>query len=377
MAGRLRVGVIGANLDVSWAAVTHLPALAGLPGFKLTAVSTQRADSAEAAAVCWGAQHAFTDVDELITHPDVDVVTVSVQLPGRGDLVSRAIGAGKHVYCEWPLAIDGAEAARLRDLAEAKGVRHIVGLQNRYHPAVRLARELVAGGEIGEVLSATLSYSAARSHLPGNRLPQRMVWLVDRERGVNDLTILAAHALDLFGTVVGGFRELSALLAVRTPRLAVDETGEELTVTSPDQILVHGELDSGAVAAVQIMIGTPAGAGARVEILGRTGRLTLYTTTANLIGGEFVATLSRGHGPPAVLEIPERHRGPLLAAPVAAANVAANYARLAEAVRTGAPLSPDFATAARLHRLVDTIAAAAATGRRMPVTPSASPPASQ
>ncbi|SDQ29717.1 Gfo/Idh/MocA family protein [Thermostaphylospora chromogena] len=374
-AGRLRVGVIGANPDVGWAAATHLPVLAELPDFELTAVATRRAESAEAAAARWGARHAFTDLDELIAHPDVDVVTVSIQLPARDDLVTRVIDAGKHVYCEWPLAINGAEAARLRDLADAKGVRHIVGLQNRHHPAVRLARELVAAGEIGEVLSATFSYSAARSHLPGDRLPRRMIWLVDRERGANDLTILSAHALDLFGTVVGGFRELSALLSIRTPRMVVDETGEELAVTSPDQILIHGELDSGAVAAVQIMIGTPAGAGARMDILGRTGRLTLQTTTANLIGGEFVAALARAGRPPTILEIPERHRGPLPAASVAAGNVAVNYVLLAEAIRTGAPLSPDFTTATRLHRLVDTIAEAASTGRRTPVTLSASPPA--
>jgi predicted dehydrogenase len=368
MAKPLRVGVLGANAVHSWAAVTHLPALSALTGsepVELHAVATTRMDTAAQSAAQWGAELAFDNAKELIEHPDVDAVTVSVQLPHRGELVENVIAAGKHVYCEWPLAIDATAAARLRHLADKAGVQHAIGLQGRHHGAIRYLRDLLAGDEIGEVLSATLTYSAPRSHLSGNVIPQRMIWLADRWRAVNDLTIVGGHAIDMFRSAVGDFGELSALLATRTPSLVVAETGEEIAMTSPDHVLIQGELRSGAVASVQIMMGTSAGTGIRIEVFGRTGRLSIQSARTSLVGSELMLALVRGDEEPSVLPVPDSYRAILPDSPPAVANVGHVYAGLAGAVSTGVPAIPNFDTATELHQLIDSIVIAAETGQRV------------
>src|SRR5262249_41686898 len=110
---KIRVGIGGANPQRGFASVAHIPALQALPDFEITAVCTSRQESAEAAARHLGARLAFSDCDKLAQHPDVDLVTVSVKVPDHYRPVMAAIEPGKHVYTEWPLGPDIAEALRL------------------------------------------------------------------------------------------------------------------------------------------------------------------------------------------------------------------------------------------------------------------------
>src|SRR3546814_10094255 len=71
---KLRVGVIGANLQGSWGASAHLPALAALDELETVAVATSHMESAKATAARYGVAHAFDDPRKLAEHPDVDVV---------------------------------------------------------------------------------------------------------------------------------------------------------------------------------------------------------------------------------------------------------------------------------------------------------------
>src|SRR3546814_20345515 len=106
---KVRVGVIGANLQGSWGASAHLPALAALDELETVAVATSHMESAKATAARYGVAHAFDDPRKLAEHPDVDVVSVCVRVPAHRELVMLALEAGKHVYCEWPLGRDTDE----------------------------------------------------------------------------------------------------------------------------------------------------------------------------------------------------------------------------------------------------------------------------
>src|SRR5690606_6419743 len=117
----LRVGVIGANPNGSWGSVAHLPALARLPQFTTTAVSTAHIETARETAKHFNIPKAFADPRSLAAHPDVDVVAIAVRVPAHNELVTIALDAGKHVYCEWPLGKTTAEAMALRDAADAAG----------------------------------------------------------------------------------------------------------------------------------------------------------------------------------------------------------------------------------------------------------------
>src|SRR5204863_4443461 len=81
-AQRIRVGIIGANPDRGWAAQAHIPALTSLSDdFEITALSTTRRESADAAGKLFGVPDAFDNHQELVNSPTVDVVAVTVKVP--------------------------------------------------------------------------------------------------------------------------------------------------------------------------------------------------------------------------------------------------------------------------------------------------------
>ena len=114
------MGVVGAHAERGWGRHIHLPALKALDDFEVTAVAARSPESARAAAEVWGAGRAYDDAAALMADPDVDLVTVVVQLPSRDGLVESAIAAGKHVYSEWPLALDAATAERFESAARRR-----------------------------------------------------------------------------------------------------------------------------------------------------------------------------------------------------------------------------------------------------------------
>lgn len=109
-----------------WAAGSHLPALAGLAGYEVTAVATTRQESADRVAADHGVPLAFAGAGPLVAHDEVDLVVVSVKAPEHAKVIRAALEAGKHVLSEWPLTVDPAEAAELAELASAAGVTHAV-----------------------------------------------------------------------------------------------------------------------------------------------------------------------------------------------------------------------------------------------------------
>src|SRR6202171_3749005 len=119
MGTNIRVGIVGATVTPGgsgWGAHAHVPALQALPDYELTAVCTAHEDTATASAAAFGAKLAFHNFDDMLGHADVDLVVVSVRVPGHYDLVTRALQAGKAVFCEWPLGADVAEAERMNNL---------------------------------------------------------------------------------------------------------------------------------------------------------------------------------------------------------------------------------------------------------------------
>ena len=166
----IRVGVVGAHPDRSWAKDSHIPSIGQVPGLKLTAVATRTEASAKAAAAVFGVTQWFTDAVELCRSDAVDLVSVCVKVPEHAAVVRAALAAGKHVYCEWPLGRSVEEAESLANEAEGAGVHHAIGLQGSASPAVRRARELIRTGSLGRLLSArvvstTAGYAAGAQHL--------------------------------------------------------------------------------------------------------------------------------------------------------------------------------------------------------------------
>src|SRR5438046_8983409 len=157
VAKRIRVRIIGDNPDRGWAVQAHIPALKSpSDDFEITALSTSRRESAVAAGKLFGVPLAFDNHQDLVNSDAVDVVAVTVKVPYHLELATAALGAGKAVYCEWPLGNGLQEAEQLAALAKQQGVLAVAGLQARAAPSVLYVRDLVRQGYVGEVLSTTL-----------------------------------------------------------------------------------------------------------------------------------------------------------------------------------------------------------------------------
>ena len=188
---KIRIGIVGASASRGFASIAHVPALQALSDFEISAVCTTRQESAEAAARHYGVPLAFSDPEQLARHSDVDLVTVSVKVPDHFRPVMAAIEAGKHVYCEWPLGRNTAEAVQMLEAADRRGVRHAVGLQGQASPAINYVRDLVVDGYVGRVLSATMIGCA-----PNWGATIERAYQADRANGANLMTITGGHTID-------------------------------------------------------------------------------------------------------------------------------------------------------------------------------------
>jgi predicted dehydrogenase len=206
----IRVGFIGMQIDRSWSAVAHVPALRAVPRYEIRAVSMTRQESTDAAAAHYGIPHAFAGHEALITSPEVDLVVVTTKVPAHLELVTAALEAGKHVYCEWPLGKGLAEARQMAELARTQGVRTVIGLQARVSPTVSYVRDLVRDGFVGEVLSSSL---IGQSMSWGERIEAPNAYLADRRNGATMLSISIGHALNAVCSVLGEMRQVAAILA--------------------------------------------------------------------------------------------------------------------------------------------------------------------
>ena len=352
MSDQIRVGIVGANAHRGWALDAHVPALRRLPGFTLAAISARTQALADEAQPVFQAQRAFGDSLALVRDPDIDLVAVTVKVPEHRAIVLAALEAGKHVYCEWPLGRDLAEA---EEMAAAVGPKShvLIGVQGCMSPAVRRAAELVREGAIGRpqvlrVFSPTAGW--------GPVAPPFYAYLQDKRNGATLEAIGGGHTLAVIDAVVGPYVEVDARNSTLRDKVRIDGTDEIVTRTCADHMFVLGKHTSGCVSSLEVVGGVPS-APFGFELVGETGTLKL---TSRHPGGFQVGRLSLETSfptdPPAPAVAPDLSGPP--------ANLSESYVRFAADIRSGARTVPDFTDAVRYTRLLEAIDAASADGRR-------------
>jgi predicted dehydrogenase len=360
----IRVGLIGAG--GRWGPRAHAPALKGVPDTELYAVCTAHADTARAAADKLGVMRAYGNDTELNADTQVEAVVVAVRVPAHYDLTKKAIEAGKHVFCEWPLGANTKEAEELAALARQKNVHTMVGLQRRAAPAYLYMRELIQQGYVGEVLAVNMM-------LMGSGVltrPSDRTWQRDVTLGANTLTITFGHVFDAMCMVVGELTEVSAMVSTQVPQWFETDTKRYVDVTSPDNIVVQGRFRNGAIVNAYCGVHPYHGSGHRLEIYGWEGTLAMIGGGEG--GGEQQRKIMGGRKEDKVLQeltVPERFKwvpeavrqdGP-------AYEVGQMWVKFAEAIRTGSAIETDFDHAVRRHRTLDMIARASETGQRQEI----------
>ena len=362
---RLGVGIIGVNPFRGWAATAHIPALRALPNYEIRALSASSAESARAAGEAFGVSAVFSDHEQMVIQPDIDLVAVTVKVPHHRELVSAAIAAGKAVYCEWPLGRDLDDARAMAALAAEQDVRTAIGLQGRQAPAIEFVQQLLSDGYVGEVLSTTM----VGLSIPGDVVVQPNAYMLDKTNGANLITISLGHSLDMLNFVLGEFAALSAVSDLRRPQITIEETGEQIVKTAADQIALVGTLTSGAVASIHIREAVAGGTGFLWEINGTEGTLRITGAAAVPEIVPLTVAGARGRSEPAELAVPAAltQKWPALTGLEGepAYNVGRAYAAFAADIDNGTHSVPDFADAVRRHEVIAAIERSAVSGERV------------
>jgi len=108
----------------------------------------------------------FSNLDELLNHPEIHVIDIATRPPGRVQLMRKALQAGKHLLAQKPLAVDLCEAYSVVEEAEARRLKVAINQNGRWAPPWRLASLLIRDGAIGEVQSVTHMYDTRMSWIP-------------------------------------------------------------------------------------------------------------------------------------------------------------------------------------------------------------------
>jgi 1,5-anhydro-D-fructose reductase (1,5-anhydro-D-mannitol-forming) len=184
------------------------PALTELDGAELVGVTSRDLGRAQEFAAKHGARLATTNVDELFADPELQIVYIATPNSLHASQVIAAAAAGKHVFCDKPLATSVAEARAAVDACQEADVKLGINFQTRYYPPTAEILDVVRSGALGEILLVDCAMA------PG-RFPFRD-WRTDRElAGLGTLNNLGVHAYDFVRYVLGAeIVEATALLDV-------------------------------------------------------------------------------------------------------------------------------------------------------------------
>ena len=158
------------------------------------------------AALGW--QESVVSWEKLLERPDIDVIDITAPSNVHKEIAIKAAQAGKHVFCEKPLAFNRHDAFEMWKVAEQNHVRHAVGFSNRFSPAVQLAKKLITDGKIGRIFHFRGWF--LQDWIIDPNFP--LVWRLDKKLcGSGSLGDLGAHVIDLARFLVG---ELNGVIGV-------------------------------------------------------------------------------------------------------------------------------------------------------------------
>jgi predicted dehydrogenase len=169
--GQVGLGYWGPNLARNFGALADLRWLCDLEPDLLAETSARHSQA-----------RATADFDELLADPELDAVVIATPVVTHYELAKRALSAGKHVFVEKPQAQTSAEAEELLALAEERDLVLMPGYLLLYHPAVAKLKELMEGGELGDLLYLY----ANRVNLGQIRRDENALWSI----GSQDVSIL-------------------------------------------------------------------------------------------------------------------------------------------------------------------------------------------
>src|SRR6202789_2328468 len=280
MTDQLRVGVIG----VGWGAMVQVPAFRAAGGYEVAALCSRRAERAAEAGARLGIEDVSTDWEQFVSRPDLDIISVCTPTDLHREQVLAAIGAGKHVLCEKPVALDSGQAAEMADAADAAGVATAVCFENRWGREKLAVWRQIGDGLLGSPYFARVAIAADYFH-PSR--PLMSEWMYRLADGGGYLLGMASHDIDYLYCLFGVPEAVCADVRVTIPtRTRAD--GSEFTADADDTASLLLRWSSGLGASISLTtVGLHTGSRYRFEAFGSAG-------TAEIDGTVFGGTVRAG-----------------------------------------------------------------------------------
>ncbi|MGI8687811.1 MAG: Gfo/Idh/MocA family protein [Thermomicrobiales bacterium] len=346
------VGVIGTGIGAE-----HIKAFAEAPGAVIAAVCSAQRERAESTARQFGIPRATSEYRDLLG-TDIDAVVITTPPALHRHMALDAIAAGKHVFCEKPLAATLAEAVEMRDAAEAAGIIHMINHHMRFGATYAAVHARIAAGYLGTptVADARVSMNPADYLRAPGWSTSKPGWFVDAAQGGGILAGSAGpHLFDLLRWCWGEVAAVACLAGVAVPTVTMADGSAIAGITAPDTFLALLRFTSGAFATVR---GVPIAyhrGGFSIEFNGTAGALLATNTDVTGATTDDVAP----------------HALPLPDAPWDRAGIAMRFIR---AIQEGefAP-APNFHDGVAVQAILDALNTAIATGEWITLIPNSPP----
>lgn len=147
----MKFAIIGAGSIAAQMAKT----IAALDQVESYAIASRSVEKARTFADTWGFGQAYGSYDDILEDDAVDLVYIALPHSFHHDMTIKALNAGKHVLCEKPLAVNFKQAQEMIALAESKNLLLAEAMWTRYQPSAKIITDLIAGGEIGEIMTVS------------------------------------------------------------------------------------------------------------------------------------------------------------------------------------------------------------------------------
>lgn len=214
------------------------------PKSRMIAVAGRDADAVASAADVFGWERSVTDYHALLSNPEINLIDVSTPGHLHHTVVLEALAAGKHVFCEKPLANTLADAAEMVQAWRRAGTISMINFNYRKVPAVMLARQIIEEGRIGEIRSFRAQY--LQDWLHDDAAP--MGWRLQKEfAGSGALGDIGAHITDLAHMLIGPINSVTGMLKTAVPSRPLEsDPGAVGNVTVDDWAGFMATFENGA-----------------------------------------------------------------------------------------------------------------------------------
>jgi len=216
---------------------------------RLVAVCGRNEEAVAEAARRYGYEGYYTDWHKMLEDERIQLFDNGGPNNMHAEPCIAAAQAGKHVFCEKPLARTAEEAKRMLDAVTQAGVKHMVAFNYRFVPAIRQARNLIESGMLGQIYHCRAVY-LQEWIMPHHN--ESKIWRLDKEvAGSGALGDLGAHIIDLGRFLVGEMKSVSAMTRTFiTERPLTDESGTG-KVDVDDAFVAAVEFENGALGTLE------------------------------------------------------------------------------------------------------------------------------